>query len=95
MSFPLASSPTRPAQSRECSLYASRNGTDWERSVVHKKSRYHFTFFQLGSLVLPYACNAEPRGMYSGQAVQQVNNVVRLVEWEITSMAACSLRLRN
>ena len=73
--------PNPACASRECSLYASRNGADWERSVVHKKDRYHFTFFQLGVLVLPYACNAEPRGMYSGQAVQQVDDVVRLVEW--------------
>ena len=68
--------------SRECSLYVSRNGADWHRTVVHKKDRHHPTLFQLGTLVLPYACCAEPRGMYSGQAVQEIDGVVRWIEWD-------------
>ena len=74
--------PNPSCPSRECSLYASRNGADWQRTVVHKKDRYHPTYFQFGTLVLPYARCTKPRGMYSGQAVQEIDGVVRRIEWD-------------
>jgi hypothetical protein len=73
--------PNPSCISRECSLYASRDGAVWKRTVVHKKDRYHPIYFQFGALALPYAYHAEARGMYSGQAVEQVDDKVRLIEW--------------
>jgi hypothetical protein len=72
--------PNPVCTSRECSLYASTDADDWRRVVVHRKDRYHSRCFQFGTLVLPYAHNGEPRGMYSGQAVEDVDDVVSFIE---------------
>lgn len=69
--------------SRESALYASTDRVHWERVVAHKKDRHHHLFFQLGALVLPYAHNAQPRGMYSGQAVEGADNRVVMVDFQI------------
>ena len=73
--------PNPICRSRECSLYASRDGFDWRRGAVHCKDRHHPTFFQFGALVLPYAYNNRPRGMFSGQAVKLGDDRVSLVEF--------------
>ena len=68
------------SNSRECSIYASLDGADWKRIVVHRKDPYHSKFFQFGTIVLPYAYHTEPRGMYSGQAIQRMDDRVALLE---------------
>ena len=68
-------------KSRDCSLYASANGADWKRILVHRKDRYNLKYFQFGLLVLPYAYNNEPKGIYSGQAVECVDDVARFLEF--------------
>ena len=65
---------------KECSLYASLDGEDWQRFFVHKKDRYHPALFQFGTLALPYSYGDRPRGMYSGQAVTGADDRVFLVE---------------
>jgi hypothetical protein len=65
---------------KECSLYASLDGEDWQRFFVHKKDRYHPALFQFGTLVLPYGRGSQPRGMFSGQAVAGADDRVFLVE---------------
>jgi hypothetical protein len=72
--------PNPACKSRECSLYASINGADWERTVVHRKDRHYFTYFQFGTIVLPYAYHGQPRGMYSGQAIELMDDRVSFVE---------------
>jgi hypothetical protein len=73
--------PNPACKSRECSLYASVSGVDWKRTVVHTKDRYHFKYYQFGLLVLPYAYNPEPKGMYSGQAVADLDDMVCFFEF--------------
>jgi hypothetical protein len=68
--------PNPLCKSQDCALYASMAGSDWKRMLAHRKDRYHFKYFPFGTLVLPYAYNAEPRGMYSGQAVEDVDDKV-------------------
>ena len=74
--------PNSACPSRECALYISTNGSDWKRTVVHRKDRFPHTYFQFGTIVLPYSCYAEPRGMYSGQAIQGADDAAFLLEWE-------------
>jgi hypothetical protein len=73
--------PNPACPSRQCSLYASTDGAQWKYVVVHRKDRYHSNYFQFGTLVLPYAHNAEPRGMYSGQAVEDMDGKVSFIEF--------------
>lgn len=73
--------PNPKCPSRECSLYASQNGTCWQRVAIHQKDRYHPTLFQFGTLVLPYAHHESRRGMYSGQAVEGMDDRVALIDF--------------
>jgi len=73
--------PNPACHSRKCGLYVSRNGADWQRIVVHRKDRFHPHYFQFGTIVLPYTYNAEPQGMYSGQAVEDVDDKFCVVEF--------------
>lgn len=72
--------PNPTCQSRECSLYASWDGADWKQVLVHRKDPYHSKYFQFGTIVLPYAYHAQPRGMYSGQAIRCKDDRVSFVE---------------
>jgi hypothetical protein len=67
--------------SRECSLHVSFDGDAWNRIQVHKKDRYNFHLFQLGALILPFACNDRPKGMYSGQAVESAHDLVTMFDF--------------
>ena len=72
--------PNPTNRSSECSLYVSTNGDDWKRTLAHRKDRHHPKYFQPGTLVLPYAHHAEPRGMYSGQAIECRDDRVSFLE---------------
>lgn len=74
--------PNPACSSRECSLYASRDGEEWKRTIVREKDRYHPKYFQFGTLVLPYSCSLEPRGMFSGQAVKGLDDRVTLIDFD-------------
>ncbi len=73
--------PNPVCPSRECSLYASTDGDDWQRFAVHRKDPFHFKYSQFGTLVLPYAYGPKPHGMYSGQAVRGLDDKVNLIEF--------------
>ena len=75
--------PNPACPSRECSLYASHNGVDWKRFAVHERDGYHPFFFQFGTIVLPYACNSEPRGIFSGQAISGLDDKVSFVDFSL------------
>ncbi|MHC4177353.1 MAG: hypothetical protein ACYSWU_07595 [Planctomycetota bacterium] len=75
--------PNPACTSRECSLYASTDGARWQRVIAHRKDRHHPHYFQVGLLVLPYAYNGEARGMYSGQAVEDMDGKVSLIEFSL------------
>jgi hypothetical protein len=72
--------PNPSTVSNECALYASLDGEDWKRCCVHKKDRYHPVYFQYGTLVLPYGHGSQPRGMFSGQAVEGDDAHVSFIE---------------
>ena len=75
--------PNPACPSRECSLYASHSGVDWKRFAVHERDGYHPFFFQFGTIVLPYACNSEPRGIFSGQAISGLDDKVSFVDFSL------------
>jgi hypothetical protein len=74
--------PNLACPGRNCSLYVSWDGFDWRRGPVHRKDWHNPVRFQFGTLVLPYAYNSRPRGMFSGQALQLEDNRVSLVEFD-------------
>lgn len=74
--------PNPACLSRECSLYASLNGEDWKRTAIYEKDQYHPTYFQFGTLVLPYSHSPQPRGMFSGQAVKGLDNTVSFIDFD-------------
>jgi hypothetical protein len=74
--------PNPACPSRECSLYISRDGDAWRRIQPHKKDWYHVILFQFGALILPFACNAQPKGMFSGQAVVGAHDCVTLINFD-------------
>ena len=65
--------PNTVRNSKECSLYASLDSDRWQQVLVYRKDRYHPQLFQFGTIVLPYAYHDQPRGMYSGQAIEEMD----------------------
>jgi hypothetical protein len=74
--------PNPACPARECSLYTSTDGNEWTRLIVHVKDPFGMTLFQFGTIVLPNSCCAETRGIYSGQAVKEVDDAVCLLRWD-------------
>jgi len=77
--------PNPACPSRECSLYLSADGDRWTRTIVHRKDMHHSTYFQYGTIVLPYSHCAEACGMYSGQAVKNLDDRAVLLDWRPTA----------
>lgn len=74
--------PNPMCPSRECSLYVSRDGTRWQRLAIHRKDRYHSILFQFGTLVLPHTCHDGRWGVFSGQAVNGLDDRVAIIDFE-------------
>jgi hypothetical protein len=74
--------PNPCCPSKECSIYLSSDGDAWKRVMPHRKDRYHSFFFQYGTLVLPFSCNKEAKGMFSGQAVVDAHDLVTLLSFD-------------
>lgn len=74
--------PNPACPSRECALYASRDGAHWERILPHRKDFLNPLLFQFGCLVLPFSRTNRPRGMFSGQALTGAHNRVTLLNFE-------------
>jgi hypothetical protein len=74
--------PNPACPSRECSLYISRDGDCWERTLPHRKDILHTVLFQFGCLVLPYSYCNRARGMFSGQAVTGAHDLTTLLDYE-------------
>lgn len=73
--------PNPYCRSRECSLYGSKNGVDWQRLMVHRKDSFSAVYFQFGALVLPYTQTSTLKSlMYSGQAIQDFDGRVALTD---------------
>jgi hypothetical protein len=68
--------------SRDCTLYVSPDGDSWSRVLSHRKDFFNPKIFQFGCLVLPYSHCPLPRGMYSGQAVEEAHNRVTMLDFE-------------
>jgi len=67
--------------SRDCSIHVSFDGDAWNRIQPHKKDRYSLQLFQFGALILPFTCNDQPKGMFSGQAVESAHNLVTMLDF--------------
>ncbi len=64
---------------RHSSLYASVDGTNWIRQLSLRKDCFGTFWFQLGLIVLPSVQSRQPAcGMFSGQALVQNHDLVRL-----------------
>jgi hypothetical protein len=74
--------PNPACSSRECSLYISRDGDRWERTLPHRKDIFNPVLFQFGCLVLPYSQCDRARGMFSGQAVAGAHDLTTLLDFE-------------
>jgi hypothetical protein len=75
--------PSTHKITKECAIYISRDGDNWQKTLVHQKDRYHYNLFQYGTLVLPYAYCDKPIGMFSGQAVVGGHNKVKFLDFNI------------
>lgn len=75
--------PNPACPSRECSVYLSTDGVAWKRTLVHRKDCFDPTYFQFGTIVLPYSRCAEPRGMFSGQAIHKADDTAFLLNWNL------------
>jgi hypothetical protein len=74
--------PNPVCPSRECSLYVSRDGDSWNRTVTYKKDLYNFTLFQFGNIVLPFSRYEQPMGIYSAQAVVGAHDLVTVLNFD-------------
>lgn len=54
-------------------LWLSRNGHDWGRVLQAKKDRWHPTYFQFGSIILPRGCSPYETVYFSGQAIERMD----------------------
>ena len=73
--------PNPYCRSRECALYGSQNGGEWQRLAVHRKDLLSPVYFQFGAIVLPTMQNSsQSRLMFSGQAVQGLDGRVAVVD---------------
>jgi hypothetical protein len=73
--------PNPVCHSREASLYLSADGENWDRHVSFTKDKYHPVLFQFGTLVLPSSHYEGTLGMFSGQAVDELDGATRIVEF--------------
>ena len=65
----------------DCALHASRDGDRWERIVVEKRDFFHPRLFLWGAWCSP-ACHNQPRGIYSGQAVERIDGQTLSIEFD-------------
>jgi hypothetical protein len=63
-------------------LWCSTDGDRWEPVFDVKKDRWHATYFQFGSLVLPDGETESETIMFSGQALQGIDGKVLLGRWD-------------
>lgn len=61
--------PNPQCPSTRACLYGSLDGERWELLASYRKDAWHPTLFQFGTLVLPGSRCPEPRGHFSGQAL--------------------------
>jgi hypothetical protein len=73
--------PSPHRTTRECAIYLSRDGDNWQKTFIHRKDLHYPNLFQYGTLVLPYCYCQQPFGMFSGQAVVGAHNRVTLLNF--------------
>jgi hypothetical protein len=73
--------PNPVCRSRDASLYLSADGETWDRHLSLAKDRYHPVLYQFGTIVLPFSHCESSLGMFSGQAVDHLDAVTRIVEF--------------
>lgn len=68
--------PSEVNLSRDAVLWVSRDGDRWAPALTTPKDRWHETYFQFGSLVLPRGSSDREVIACSGQAVQEIDGQV-------------------
>lgn len=65
--------PSQVNLSREAGLWLSRDGIQWNRVFTAHKDRWHPTYFQFGSIVLPRGETQDETVFFSGQALSGID----------------------
>jgi hypothetical protein len=73
--------PSPVNRSREVSLWLSVDGEHWHREVVGRKDRWHPTYLQFGTFVLPHVVEDASWGAFGGQAIEGVDGHTWLVDF--------------
>lgn len=65
--------PSAVNTGREAGLWLSRDGEHWTRAYSAVKDRWHPTYFQFGSIVLPRGESDRSTAFFSGQALEGID----------------------
>lgn len=74
--------PSAVNTSREVALYLSADGERWTRALVGTKDRWHATYFQFGTFVLPHVDGDGAWGAFGGQAVAPFDGRTWIVSFD-------------
>jgi hypothetical protein len=74
--------PSNVNKSRDATLWLSRDGMDWHEALRVSKDRWHPVYFQFGSIVLPRGESDDNTIIYSGQALQGIDNRLIIAKTE-------------
>ena len=72
--------PSQVNDSRDATLWISRDGEDWQCALRAPKDGWNGDYFQFGSLVLPVGRSPDPSILVSGQAVRGLDGHCLIVE---------------
>ncbi len=75
--------PSVVNRGRHAGLWLSRDGERWERVFRARKDRWNAVYFQFGSLILPRGVSGREAILFSGQAVDAVDNWVTVARVDI------------
>lgn len=65
--------PSEVNRGEHAGLWLSRDGHDWQRVLQGRKDRWHATFFQFGSIILPRGRSPHDTIYFSGQALERLD----------------------
>jgi hypothetical protein len=77
--------PSSVNQSRDATLWLSRDGIEWHEAMRVRKDRWHPVYFQFGSIVLPRGESDENTIVYSGQALTGIDNKLIFARPELSA----------
>lgn len=75
--------PSRVNLARQSVVYASADGDLWQPVCAFKKDFWNAKLFQFGTVVLPVSRYDKPLGMFSGQALEELDNRFGLIDFDM------------